>query len=220
MRLKRGVDVGGVEPELARSIARACHDRWSHIERIAHDVHLSPGDLAPLLAGLLEAGFLESRPAARGSAVEWNTTLAGGSLTMASFLKPISRVKAETILAAVLDRAAGYNDDDAKPYVITEITVFGSYLRSDAAELGDLDLAVTYTPRQPDSADSAALLQFAHASGRRFDTFVAELFWAREDLLRTLRARSGYLNIHTEDVTRFTDQTKVVYRHDAAPTCG
>jgi hypothetical protein len=58
----------------------------------AHEVRVSPAELRPMLDQLVEAGFLQSRAAshARDHELEWNTTLAGGALTMASFLKPIS----------------------------------------------------------------------------------------------------------------------------------
>jgi hypothetical protein len=217
MRLQRGVLVAGVEPELARSIARSCHDRWSELDQIAYEVRVAPSDLAPLATQLEQAGFLEGRPASRSGQREWNTTLAGGALTMASFLKPISRAKAEVLLAGVLERASAYNADETKPHLITEIAVFGSYLRPEVTELGDLDLAVTYGPRSPDSDSSDALLAHAHASGRRFGTFLDRLLFSREELLRILRARSGYINVHTEDIARFTDSSRVVFTAGTAP---
>lgn len=213
MRLQRGVSVGGVEPELARAIARCCHDRWSTPAQIAYGVRVDESAVAPMLEGLAMAGFLDSRAGTRPSdgGREWNTTLSGGALTMASFLKPISRTRADTLLAGVLQRVAAYNEDDTKPYVITEIAVFGSYVRPEVEKLGDLDLAVSSAPRQPGSDSTEVKLAFAGASGRRFRTFIDRLFWAREDLLRTLRARSGYIKVHTEDISRFTDESRIVY---------
>jgi hypothetical protein len=218
MRLQRGVPVAGVEPELARSIARACHDRWSPLGQISYEVRVAPQELAPLVGQLEQAGFLESRsgPHTAGGERAWNTTLAGGALTMASFLRPITRAKADALLAGVLERAAAYNSDDTKPYRITEIAVFGSYIRPDVTDFGDLDLAVTFGPRRPDSDSTDALLAHAHASGRRFNTFLDRLFFSREELLRTLRARSGYINVHIEDIARFTDSSRVVFTADAA----
>jgi len=85
-----------------------------------------------MLGRLKEAGFLQSRaaPHAQNPGLEWNTTMTGGALTMASFLKPINRSRADALLAGVLDRAAAYNDEAGKPYLISEIAVFGSYLRA------------------------------------------------------------------------------------------
>jgi predicted nucleotidyltransferase len=133
---------------------------------------------------------------------------------MASFLEPISRARPK-LLAGVLERAAGYNGDDTKPYVITAIAVFGSYLRSDATELGDLDLAVRFTERRPGALDPEAVFAYADASGRNFPTLFATIAWPQMELAQLLRNRSGYINVHTEDPTRFTDDWRVVYSRPA-----
>jgi predicted nucleotidyltransferase len=219
MRLQRGVSVAGVDPEMARQLARSCHDRWTTTGVLADRVRLPAQAVAPLLRQLADAGFLERRDACwAGETDEWNTTLAGGALTMASFLRPMPRARAERLFAGVLERAVAYNADDSHPLVITQIAVFGSYLRPDATELGDLDLAVECAERRPGSASPVALLEHARASGRRFPNFVAELSWAQAELLRLLRSRSAYINVHTEDVSRFTDDWHVVYTHITEPT--
>lgn len=173
-------------------------------------------ELAVLLDLLADAGYLQrrsGRDARNGQQAEWNTTITGGALTMASFLKPIPRTRAEKLLAGVLERAAEYNADDAKLYVVTEIAVFGSYLRTDATDLGDLDLAIKFTGRRPDSNEPETVLAYAAASGRNFSTFLARLAWPQTEMLQLLRNRSGYINVHTEDITRFTDDWRVVYRY-------
>ena len=97
---------------------------------------------------------------------------------MASFLKPMPRARAEKLLAGVLERTDTYNADDSRSLVITKIAVFGSYLRL-ATELGDHDLALSNAERRPASASSAALLEHARASRRRFLNLVAQLSWRR-----------------------------------------
>lgn len=222
VQLQRGTPVSGVEPELARSLARACHDWWSSADRVGYRVKMPPEEVAPLLDQLVEGGYLERREERQvggaGTVTEWYTTLAGGALTMASFLKPIPRAKADKLLAGVIERAVAYNADDDKPYVITEVAAFGSYARPDVTELGDLDLTVKYTHRSAEFEDPKRLLAFARASGRTFRKFTDELFWPLEDMLRTLRARSGYINVHTEDVTTFDANVQVVYSHEAPVT--
>jgi hypothetical protein len=217
VRLQRGAPVAGVDPEVARSLAKACHDRWSDAEVLAEAVHLPADVVAPLLDQLVEGGFLHRRLLASpdAPAPEWNTTLAGGALTMASFRKPIQRSKAQVLLNGVVERARAYNADDARPYLILELRTFGSYLRPDVAELGDLDLTATFDSRRPGSAEPAVLLAYARASGRSFRTFIASLSWPQEELLRTLRGGSPYVNVHTEDVSSFTAETQVVFQHEA-----
>jgi predicted nucleotidyltransferase len=205
-----------VDPGTARNIARACHDHWSTTAAIANQVHVPAGALTPMLRQLADAGYLEQRDGRDGDRAEWNTTITGGALTMASFLKPVSRARAEKLLAGVLERAAGYNTDDAKLYVITEIAVFGSYLRTEAAALGDLDLVVKFEGRGPGATDPETVFAYAKASGRNFQTLFATIAWPEMELMQLLRNRSGYINVHTEDISRFTDDWRVVYR-DAEP---
>jgi hypothetical protein len=166
--LQRGTPVAGVAPETARNIARACHDHWRTTTAIADRVRVPATELTKLLEQLTDAGYLQRQDDRHSARTEWNTTITGGALTMASFLRPISRARAGKLLAGVLERADEYNADDAKLYVITELAVFGSYLRADAAELGDLDLAVTFTERRSGANDPETVFAYAEASGRNF----------------------------------------------------
>ena len=149
--------------------------------------------LAVLLDQLAGAGYLQRRDGRDGHPAEWNTTLTGGALTMASFLKPISRARAEKLLAEVLERAVEYNADDTKLYVTTEIAVFGSYLHSGATEHGDLDLSVKFTGRRPDANEPGTLFAYADASGRNFPTLLATLAWPQTELLQLLRINKEHV---------------------------
>jgi hypothetical protein len=140
-----------------------------------------------------------------------------GWVRMASFLKPTSRGKATALLDGVRERAAQYNDDPEKLYLITELRVFGSYI-TDAASLGDLDVAVAFTDRHPERDRAQAHRAYARASGRTFSSFINEMFWPTKELLQTLRKGSGYVNIHTEDISRFTSQWTVVL-HPGPSAC-
>jgi DNA-binding Lrp family transcriptional regulator len=123
MRLQRGVPVAGVDPATARALARACHDHWSPAPWLADQAKVAPEAVDEMLQNLVDGGFLKRRDAELWpeETYEWNTTLAGGALTMASFLKPISRKKAKELLDAVLERAAAYNRDDAKPLLVSRV---------------------------------------------------------------------------------------------------
>jgi predicted nucleotidyltransferase len=161
---------------------------------------------------MARAGYIERREGIQGD--EWITTISGNALAMASFAKPIARSKVDALLEGVLQRAREYNADQSKPFVVTEISIFGSYLDRDADKLGDLDLGLNFTERSEESASTDALLSFAKASGKRFSTLVDQFGWAQKDLLQTLRNRSGYINIHTEDLSQFTDKWEVVFSED------
>jgi predicted nucleotidyltransferase len=183
-------------------------------DALAERLALPEPEVAAMVRQLADAGYLEHQDATwPESTDEWTTTVSGGALTMASFLRPMPRARADKLLAGVLERAEVYNADATKPYLITEITVFGSYLRPDVTELGDLDLAVKSAPREPSSRFSETVVAYARASGRQFSSFMDELAWAEVELRQVLRNRSGYINVHTEDISRFTDDWQVVYRY-------
>ncbi|SCX38853.1 hypothetical protein SAMN03159343_0521 [Klenkia marina] len=219
MRLQRGVLVGGVDPELARDLSRACHTAWTPLEFIARQVRRDVAEVEVALTRLVEAGYLRVIADRDGSGQEFHTSEdTGGGLANASFQKPISRARAQVLLEGVLERTRAYNADDTKPLRISEVAVFGSYTRPDVDQLGDLDLAIVLTPRTEEwLQDSHNPLHYARASGRTFQRFVDQLFWPETEAKMLLRNRSGYISLHTEDPRRFTDSVQVLYRWGDQP---
>lgn len=71
---------------------------------------------------------------------------------------------------------------------------------------------MTFEDRVPGwSTSSDALLRYSRSSGRRFPNIVAELACCRTELLQLLRNRSGYINVHTEDISRFINIARPVF---------
>lgn len=107
MRLQRGVEVAGIEPGIARDVARACHGDWTLAEYVAERLPLRLGETVAMLGSLQQEGFLECSEQKWGDSPKpvCTTTLSGGSLAQASFLKPITRERAERLLAGVVERA-------------------------------------------------------------------------------------------------------------------
>jgi len=58
MRLQRGVEVAGIEPALARDVARACLHDWTHIENVAHVVKVDADEAGRLLRRLESEGYV------------------------------------------------------------------------------------------------------------------------------------------------------------------
>ncbi|MCP2284173.1 hypothetical protein APR04_003093 [Promicromonospora umidemergens] len=217
MRVQRGVTVAGIEPGVARALARACLVDWTRTEYIAHVVKVDVAEADRLLHQLESGGYVTHQSLEYDGEPEawWNTTLLGSGLAGASFLKPINRAKAEALLAGVLDRAASYNSDPGKPVWIERISLFGSLLDQGATDFGDIDLHVVLEDRAEHDAAEAALA-YARASGRTFQSWIDRLFWAKTEAKQILRNRSGYLSIHTEDLNDVTDRMRVVYELERA----
>jgi predicted nucleotidyltransferase len=157
------------------------------------------------------AGYL-ARGSARPHCVSWTTTTHGNALAQASFGKPITRATADRHLAEVIERVRAFNADARRLLSVSELAVFGSYLDTDAQRLGDLDLAVTVVRRAEDGQRHVdRVLEYARASGRRFDTFHEELLWPRRELWMYLRNRSPAIKITGEEIRKLTDRFKIVY---------
>lgn len=103
---------------------------------------------------------------------------------------------------------------NSKPFVITQLVVFGSYLDQRADRIGDLDIGITIRIRGPQWDEPQAMIDYGQASGRRFPTFLDLIGWGQTEVYQILRNRSGYINITPEDVTTLTDRWQVVYTHE------
>lgn len=213
MRLQRGTLIAGLDPEIARFIARCCSPDWTSLGYVAHRLKVSDADAERMLLALAAEGYLTRRDE---HAQEWKTTIPGNALAMASFLKPINRKKAQSLLDGLLERARAYNGDDAKPLLITRLMVFGSFCDPNAETMGDLDISVAYEDRRPEWRASGGPLKYGRASGRSFSTFTEMICWSQVELLRILRNRSGYLNVSMEDVPALTDRYVVVFERDSS----
>ena len=199
-------------------MAKACHGTWRHEAYVAHSALLDVPSARALLVDLEAAGYFERRESVFDEVVvEWQTTIAGAALVMASFLKPITRARAETLLEGVLTRAEAYNADKRKLFKIGRIQVFGSYLNPSVSHLGDLDLNVEVVGRKGDPAPDE-LLDYSEASGKNFATYVDWLMWPHREALSILRNRNGYINVHEEDISSYTDTWADVFPRHAEGT--
>jgi len=151
------------------------------------------GGAAEVMAGLLEAGYVE--PTDGGRHVE--LTQAGVRFTNASARPPVRRAVAERHLAAFLERVEAVNADDDLLYVVERVTLFGSMLDPSAAKVSDVDLCVELRPRYPEdhSARSRARVEAAAAGGRRFPNLTEQLFWPQREVELVLKARSPVLSV-------------------------
>jgi predicted nucleotidyltransferase len=102
------------------------------------------------------------------------------------------------LLKDVLDRAAAINTDPTLLHYVTELRVFGSYC-TDAANLGDLDLAFKLERRKVEGKWTDACLALAQASGRSFKNFLDELFYPEQLVKRTLKCGSRHISLHTTE---------------------
>jgi hypothetical protein len=212
MRVSKEDVICGLPAPAARQLARAYSDY--HTSHLACELPgLDADDARSQLDQLVDAGYLKRAESERvAKEYQWITTIKGNALAQASFGKPISRKTATRHLEEVVARARSYNASPDYLLTIASIKVFGSYLDRAVDSLGDLDLAITVVRRETDGDRYVnQVLEYAHASGRNFGSFIDELFWPRRELQMILKKRSPAISITNEDVSKLTDRFRSVY---------
>ena len=105
----------------------------------------------------------------------------------------IKRETADRLLEGLRERILLANANDSFCYRIKRAVVFGSYVNDpDKDTLGDLDIGIEFEARYPPNSE-----EFRNKEGecRTTDWFKA-MAWPKEEVVRFLRNRSGYISIH------------------------
>jgi predicted nucleotidyltransferase len=122
--------------------------------------------------------------------------------------RKMHRNTADRLLEGVRERIAEVNSNEDYCYSITEAYVFGSYVNSDRDMISDLDIALRVERRCSTDSEQYRRRQAECPYG---DVFL-QLVWPKEEVLRFIRNRSGYISIHTlgdveQDAIIFSDRT-------------
>lgn len=210
MRLSKDQMIEGFPAERARALMRLFRPNAGWTEDAAELLGLDEAGAQQVLDRFVEAGYLEP-PRRDQLGTSWITTVRGSALANASFAKPITRATAERHLRDFVERVRTYNADRSKPYSITHVTVFGSYLDRAQDRLGDLDLAIQVVHRVNSDEYGKRRDAVIKASGRQFGSYIDRLTWPLRELVQFLRDRKPAINITDEDVTVLTGQWSKVY---------
>ncbi|XVV05937.1 hypothetical protein ACQPW3_11315 [Actinosynnema sp. CA-248983] len=164
-----------------------------------------------VLTRFVEAGYLEIASQGADGKCWWFTTVQGNALAAASFAKPITRATAKRNLDGLLTRVRSYNADRSKPYSVTRVTVFGSYLDESQDRLGDLDVALEVVRRAPHDDFIQRRNAITAAADRYFGTYVEQLLYPLRQLVLFLRDRKSAISLTSEDISQLTDRSSVAY---------
>jgi predicted nucleotidyltransferase len=156
-------------------------------------------DAAPELVG---KGMLEK--IGRG---KYRVTKLGERLAVQNLIPRISRTKADQLVAELLDRARRINDDHEQVDYVAKIIAFGSYIRPDADDLGDIDLVIE-TKRRPISDEEFQ---------RRSEALRVKAE-QKPDLKKLLRSRCRYLSFHPEHDLMPEFPSKVIFAAEGPET--
>lgn len=211
MRLSKDQLIEGIPAEQARDLMRIFRVNPGLTEFAVDVLEVGEGDAEKMLERFAEAGYLEIADRDRDGAAWWFTTVRGNALANASFAKPITRATAQRHLDGFLERVRTYNADRSKPYSVTRVTVFGSYLDNTQDRLGDLDLAIHVVRRGSNDEYLRRRDAIIATSNRRFGSYLERLVWPLRELGLFLKDRKPAINITDEDVSVLTDRWSNVY---------
>lgn len=148
---------------------------------------------AEAIARLVAQGLLTDDCSVQYFAVKdevWGPTEAGMKFAQATAGAGLKRTKASEMLAGIIDRARTLNSDPSRPWSVTKLVVFGSYMNDPRkAVLGDLDLMYELTRRLEGEAYAAASeieRRRAFAEGFRPRNVVDQVFAGEIVFVRTL----------------------------------
>jgi predicted nucleotidyltransferase len=168
-----------------------------------------------VVSALTSLGYIE-RIDLKDDRIWFTPTDLGVSLSLASAAKRITRKTAERSIAEFMKRVHWLNHNRKYLFKVTAVVVYGSYLTS-TESLGDVDIAVELTWREPDQKKYHELI-WAHISaarrkGRHFANLTDEVVWPQTEVLLYLRNRKRSLSIHTiADLKELAREKPLRYR--------
>ncbi|MBX2840492.1 MAG: nucleotidyltransferase domain-containing protein [Flammeovirgaceae bacterium] len=192
-----------------RNLLRKISQTDRTIESIADIVNTDIPDATKLVNNLISENYIIS--ISRKSKTYFQTTIKGNSYAMATASKPIKRTTAKKLLEGFLERVHQVNSDDYYLYRVMKVMLFGSYL-SNKETISDIDIAILLEHKHKIKEFTKLDLERAHQAklkGRRFNNFVEEYAWAREEVLLFLKNRKRSISIHIYDVDGIFQQKKI-----------
>ncbi len=145
---------------------------------------------------------------------EVSETEKGRRLGVTKANPPITRAKADLLLAELLERVEKVNSNTDLVYKVESVKVFGSYL-SDQEILGDIDVAVKLEKRgtgEEFKSKSEERIKLAYKNGRVFSNFIDQLYWPYREVMLLLGTRKKGLSLHEEDEVINRTESKTVFQ--------
>ena len=226
MRITKHQKIGGVSAMDVRDLLRRYHEHFREDwleealskllfrRKFGHGyLYLHPtADKAlrrkavPLIAGLIEEGFIEldqeqikmaenggHRPASK----KWyKLTERGRELSRATAAKPVHRKNADEAIQGLMERVRIVNDNDRFLFRITAVVLYGSYLRG-AERPADVDLAIEVERKIEDfQTFHEACWKHLQNAGRACQRIGYELDFPHLEVFVFLKQRKRTLSLH------------------------
>lgn len=177
-----------------------------------HSEELNEADLDRMLGDLIEREYVSliaedpTRPI-RDYEPTYRFTDLGHSFVRGSAARRVHRSTVEKLLLEIMQRVQYMNTSDDFLMKVTELVVYGSYLRGEE-RLGDLDLAysVDYKHRPASHVEFVKMLDRHFRKSGRTSKGIADLFWPGVQVRLYLRNRKRTVSLH--EMHDFMDMPK------------
>ena len=216
MRIDKNELIAGVPILRVRDYLRNFRGDPNHMfgkRSVAVRLKVSEREAVQVLRELKARGLIEPAEGKFGKGY-FVISMKGNAFTSALAIRPISRAKADKILADFLKRVADVNEMDELVEYVHEVRIFGSYLNEKNRDLGDLDIAIETRHREVPGRnhmvymeERAAALEVDHRPR------MARLLHVALEARRLIKARNPYIFLHPmSDIDATGSKTKVLYR--------
>ena len=209
MRIKSSETIAG-QPTLAmRKFLKGMQGYIGTAETIAEHFKVNNITANQIMQDLLKEEYIETHR----DIEHWQNTIKGNALANATARKPINRKTADRLLKEFLERVREVNDGNYA-YRVKQVIIFGSYL-SDSPTLGDIDLSLVLEKRYNNAEQNNKLekerINAAHQRGKTFKTYLEQLFWPHEEVLKYLKNRSPSISLHEEENEKVLIPSKILF---------
>lgn len=222
MRIARDQVIAGLPALEVRRLLRQHYDFGWFLESAADTLGMDEAETQPILEALEKEGFIRRGRVTEGRQV-WETELKGRQLAKAGAGPGYRRQTAERHLEQFLVRVSELAERPEFLHRVRKVILFGSFLDPTRDPVGDVDLAIDLVFKEQDR-DKALRLADDYAGraigqGRRFSSFVDQLFAAENDARRFLKGKSPVLQLTgIDDPILELAAQKVIYEDRSART--
>lgn len=198
MHIAADQSIAGYPAKSVRDFLRARQIAHISNEAVQAELALEPKAAHDFLNQLVVTGLIKEYGRHNGHLL-FELTCHGQNFANASASKPIHRKTAERVLAEFMQRMERVNATSEYLYRVDTAILFGSIL-SDVERLGDVDVAVNLEPKVREEAAfkewQMARRRAAQIGGRSFSSYVAWLYWPKEEVCKQLKTRSLSLSLY------------------------
>ena len=112
-----------------------------------------------------------------------------------------------------MQREEEINNNDYYLYRVSKILLFGSYIKEDAVDFGDIAFELERKVNDVDEFKklNSEFFEKAQDEGKLFSSYIEKLFYSETVVILKLKNRSRYISLHRDDDILKVTKTKQIY---------